>query len=231
MNPCFLLQRGAQEIQQSEVHTSFVGGRPALPADEPVIICSLCGTEQVFFFQVAFPAGSWAGLSLAVFACVACASEEHLIPEMLAGHLRGIDVPEGFLDRYQSNFRLLVFPTATAQARQEYQPKVKFSPLILVPTDDPAAYESKIGGEPTWVLEDESPGSYAGRYRSTFLLQLEQGTQFDTVEGAPRQVELGLDGKPRPAQRSTYELFLANAIYMFGFEAERLLVYVITQVD
>ena len=231
MSLCLLLRRDDQEIEQSEVHTSFVGGQPALPVAEPVPVCGLCGAEQVFFFQVAFTAGPWEGRSLAIFECVACASEEHLIPEMLTGRLRGIDIPEDFLDRYQRNFRFLVFSTAGAQIRRDYQPKVKFSRFHLVPVEDPASPGSKIGGEPNWLLEDETPGTYAGRHSAVFLLQLEQGLEFDTVEGAPRQVELGLDGKPRPARRSTYRLFLGNALYMFGFDAERPLVYAITQVD
>jgi len=231
MNPCFLLRRDEQEIEQAEVHTSFTGGRPALPASESVPACKLCGTEQVFFLQVAFPAGPWAGRSLAVFACVACASEEHLIPEMLTDRLRGIDIPGGFLEAYQRNFRFLVFPTDTAQVRKEYQPKVKFFSFLLVSAEDPTTPGNKIGGEPNWLLENEAPGSYAGSYSPVFLLQLEQGLEFETVEGAPRQIELGLDGKPKPTRRSTYELFLANALYLFGFEADHPFVYAITQVD
>jgi hypothetical protein len=211
---------------------SFIGGLPKLPVTEPIPTCTLCGSDQTFFFQVAFPDDhEWGGLSLAVFACISCADEESLIPEMLPGPLCGVDIPKGFLTSYQRNFRFLVFST-DATLRRGHVEKVRFKTLVLEPSDDPTVDGHKIGGAPNWALEDEAPGTYASRTPMVFLLQLQQGYEFETVEGAPRQMELDLDGKPKPAARAHYHLFLGNALYLFGTgDLHEPLVYAVTQVD
>jgi hypothetical protein len=218
---------------QSAADLSFVGGRPRLPPSAQVPVCSFCGAQQAFFFQVAFPSDTvWAGRSLSVFACVSCAVPGTLIPEMLDGPLLGVDIPAGFLDTYQKNFKFLVFPTSEALVNEEYIQRVKFVRLRLDPSDNPLTLGHKIGGIPTWVLGDETPGGYAGNSEALFLLQLEQGLEFETVEGTPHQIELGLDRKPKASRRDTFRLFLGNALYLFGIEDERRpLVYAITQID
>jgi hypothetical protein len=197
---------------------------------EPIPTCALCGSEQTFFLQVAFPGDhEWGGLSLAVFACTSCTDEERLIPEMLPGPLCGVDIPKGFLTSYQRNFCFLVFSTY-ATLRRGHVEKVRFKTLVLEPSDDPTVDGHKIGGAPNWALEDEAPGT--SRTPMVFLLQLQQGYEFETVEGAPRQMELDLDGKPKPAARAHYHLFLGNALYLFGTgDLQEPLVYAVTQVD
>ena len=60
----------------------LLGGVPLIPGATAIPRCKLCNAEQAFYFQVAFPPKHvWEGLSLAVFSCVACVDEEHLIPE------------------------------------------------------------------------------------------------------------------------------------------------------
>lgn len=195
--------------------------------------CDLCAAEQTFFFQVALPDDQvWPRSSVATFACTSCANENYLIPEMLTGRLRGGEIPEGFLTAYQRNFRFLVCDTAEATSRREYVERVRFQRLEVVRSDDPAAPGNKIGGVPNWLLEDETPSTYAGKVPMSFLLQLEPGLRFETVESAPRQIELGLDAKPRPSSRLHYELFIGNALYLFGTDDPELrLIYAISQID
>jgi hypothetical protein len=217
---------------QTEGDRSFVGGVPRLPQGQAIPTCTLCGAEQTFFFQLAFPREhEWEGQSLAVFACTSCADEDQLIPEMLTGQLRGAEVPSTFLSGYQRNFRFLVFPSDSGLPCASYQERVLFKRIRLEPSEDERLLADKVGGIPAWVLDDESPRSSDGR-PLVFLLQLTQGWEFEIAATTRRQVELGLDGKPRPTKRNSYRLFLGNAIYLFGprFPGAPL-VYAITQVD
>jgi hypothetical protein len=181
---------------------------------------------------VAFPkANPWAGFSLAVFSCTACADREHLIPEILKGPLRGADIPERFLETYQTNFRFLVFETASARMRSDYRPKIRFMPLFLNPSSDSNIAGDKIGGNPNWLSEDESPKTYAGRTPMFFLLQLQNEYRFHLLEGAPPQIELALDRTPQPSPLNYYQLFIGNALFLFGTaDRQNPLVYAITQV-
>lgn len=228
---CHIVVYDSQIGAQGEHDQSFIGGRPRIPPEDPIPLCKLCRSELAFFFQVKFPNGhDWAGKSLAVFACVACANEDKLIPAMLSGPLSRADIPVGFLEEYQDNFRFLVFPSDAAVMRA-CDEKVEFKRLALEPCADLRSPGFKIGGVAAWIQDDEAPSSYAGEIAMSFLLQLPQGYAFKTVSAAPAQVELGLDGRPIPANRKHYELFLANAIYMFATADPRNpLVYAITQV-
>ena len=202
-----------------------------MPPDAALPHCRLCGSEQAFFFQTAFPDDhDWRGTSVAVFACVSCANEDRLIPEMLPGPLNGADIPAGFLEAYQENFSLLVFRTRSAIVR-EYTERVQFRRLTREPVGEPAVAFGSLGGLPSWVHEEERPASYAQQVAMTFLMQIQPGYEFHTVPGAPRQVELGLDGKPTMASRTHYELFLGNTTYLFGTQAGHApAIYVLTQV-
>jgi hypothetical protein len=231
MSECFHVRLISDQTPQLPGAESFIGGKPRLPLGQGIPVCKLCGKEQTFFFQVAFPAHhAWAGHSLAVFACTECAHENALIPEMLAGPLRGKDIPEGFLDVYQANFRFIVFQTISGALRDTYNERIKFKRIDLIRTDDPNIQGAKLGGNPTWLLEDETPLSYAGNIPMFFLLQVPQGFQFETVEEAPPQVELGLDGAPQLSPLGYYQLFIGNAAFLFGTKDQhRHLVYAITQ--
>ena len=228
---CYILELDKQIVRQDEACSSFIGGMPKLPEELQIPVCGLCGAQQTFFFQVAFPLGHcWQGLSLAVFACTMCVEADFLIPRMLQGPLHNADIPQGFLDSYQVNFRLLVFDTSVARIRSEYAEKVAFKRWLLVPTRKPRSQNNKIGCEPNWLLEDESPGTYASRVPMFFLMQLVQDFRFDTVPGASPQAQLyPVPGVPT---RPYYKLFNGNALYFFGTqERDKPLVYLITQTD
>lgn len=215
---------------QTKERSSFVGGKPALPKDTQIPRCKLCDSQQTFLFQIAFPDGhAWEGKSLAVFFCTSCADENHLIPEMLETDLHGADIPEGFLDSYQRNFRFIVFETANGVLCLDYEDRVRYKPIGLQPTPTSSVEKNKVGGSPVWLLEDESPGSYAGSDGVCFLLQIAQDMKFDINDSAPPQMELGLMGDPEPASHRHYQFFNGNNVYLFGVK-DKPLVYAITQI-
>lgn len=218
-------------MQVSE-DNSFIGGKPKLPLDIDIPVCDFCGEEQTFFFQVAFPQDHfWEGKSMAMFSCTSCAHKGYLIPEMLPGHLSGVDIPEHFLDKYQKNFRIFVFESSTSKVREDYKEKIAYRKLSLVENKDVDIHENKIGGAPNWLLEDESPNTYRTEYKMEFLMQIVEDYEFETVPGVPHQMWIGYDGKPKPSPNSFYELFLANNIYFFGTVGlQTPKVYVITQI-
>lgn len=197
-------------------------------------MCKLCGAPMTFYFQVAYPWDHvWAGSTLAVFACTSCADESHLIPEMLEGSLPGADIPEGFLENYQRNFRFLISPTEEGELRTDIPARVVFQRWKLEPSEHSEGMISKVGGDPDWLLDDEAPRSYAKTVVMVFLMQLEEGLTFEKLPDAPPQMILGLTGRLEPSPDPYYQLFLGNALYLFGTErGEGIepLVYALTQV-
>jgi hypothetical protein len=232
MPNCWKIKVNNGSTKQSNEQLSFIGGYPSLPQGVNVPECSLCGNQQSFIFQIAFPEEhKWSGLSLAVFSCTSCADEEHLIPEMLQGSLQGIDIPNGFLESYQKNFRFIIFDTKTSHLNESYKQKVSYKTLELELCDKPDLNCNKVGGEPTWLLEDESPMSYGEGNDMHFLLQLVPDAQFELVDGAAPQMELNLMGEAEPSLEPYYQLFNGNAIYLFGSSDRGLpSVYAVTQI-
>jgi hypothetical protein len=233
LNRGYLLATHPKIGPQEDADRCFIGGVPRLPRGEAIPKCELCGAEQTFYLEVEFPQDhGWAGTSLAVFACTSCSDRDRLIPEMLRGPLKGATVPRAFLAAYQRNFRFVVFSGA-GEARKDYVEKVRFKRLALIPATAFRTNDSRVGGGPSWVLEDESPGSLGeGGPPFEFLLQLGLDFRFEVVKGAPRQIEVESDGKIGPASHSAYWLFLQNALYLFGaVDGSERILYALTQVD
>ncbi|MDM5199850.1 hypothetical protein QUF79_17705 [Fictibacillus enclensis] len=229
MEKSYLLMK--ESGQQEEGDLTFIGGFPRMPASEPLPTCELCGEKLTFFFQVSFPEKhSWEGRTMAVFACTKCAHEDFLIPEMLQDTLKGIDIPQGFLESYQKNFRILLFETENGELRNDYDQIIKFVRWRQSPAENPDEIHAKIGGSPDWLLDNETPATYKTKVPMIFLMQLPQDMKFETVENAPPQTILNLEGKPASSRHSYYELFLANQIYFFGTKDMEPLVYILTQI-
>lgn len=219
------IRNASQGSQQS-----YIGGKPSVPAGTKLPDCKLCGQAQTFMFQVAFPSGTdWVGKTLSCFACMKCVDERFLIPEMLDNHSRGCDIPDGFLTTYDKNFAFLVFSTSDAIMIEDYEEEVAFFALETVSESTHGDF-GKIGGIPDWVLEDESPATYASTTPMVFLLELMPCIQFIKVEGARPQMELDIFGNPSPSPLGYYQLFLGNTTYLFGTMGNDSLVYAITQV-
>lgn len=227
----------SKETKQTGKEECFVGGKPKLPPELTIPLCTLCGKEQDFFLQIAFPEHHpWAGLTLAIFACTRCADSNYLIPEMLIGPLKGGNIPKNFLSKYQRNFRFEIFRTVECQLINNYKERVKFRALFLqnsgLSHTNTGVLFGVVGGSPQWILEDESPQFYDFSTPMCFLFQIYQGIQFETVSGALPQIELGLDGTPEPSRADYYHLFIGNAVYFFGtVNTTFKMVYAITQVD
>lgn len=230
---CYLLKLNTPHRRQSPDQNSFIGGLPKLPGSLSIPYCTLCGVEQSFFFQVAFPRNTaWGGLSLAVFACTSCAEKYSLIPQMPQGPLRDADIPAGFLESYQTNFRFLIFETASSMVRESYREKVAFNALNMEHRADADIDGNKIGGNPNWLMEDEAPKSYAEKIAMIFLLQVMQGFRFNIRPDAPRQIRRGPGGSLEPSPYGYYKLFNGNKIFLFGTEDGLIpLVYAITQFE
>lgn len=233
MEPCYTLSIDVQDQHpQTSNDTLFIGGTPRIPADESIPECELCGAELVFFFQAAFPEKhTWNGWTMALFACISCEHEGYAIPPMLDGPLKDINIPKDFLKTYQRNFRILIFPTSHGSPKSGYSEKVKFKRWVLQPAESHVE-GSKIGGEPTWLLDDESPATYDNHVDMTFLMQISIDFEFEKLPEAPPQFEIGLDGAPDPSNLSYYELFLQNQLYFFGATgSEESGVYILTQIE
>jgi hypothetical protein len=209
---------------------SYIGGKPSLPMGTTLPVCKLCGHTETFMFQVAFPSeAAWGGRTLSCFACMRCADERFLIPEMLDDHRQGCDIPAGFLMSYQRNFAFLAFPTSDARIVKNYDEQVAFVSLELQRGSDSGGF-GRIGGAPNWVLEDEGPATYGSKIPMVFVLELMAGIHFSNVDGALPQMEIDIFGNPSPSPLQYYQLFLGNATFLFGTSSGVPLVYAITQV-
>lgn len=149
---------------------------------------------------------------------------------MLTGQLSGADIPLGFLDGYQTNFRFLVFRRASAQLVEDYRQRIAFKCIRLEVMDSDSEI-GQVGGTPAWILGDEFPSSYNSHTPMEFLLQLKSGLKFPILSSANPQIELDISGRPKPSPEPFYQLFLGNELYLFGTVGlSTPLVYAITQV-
>ncbi|MDP4147180.1 MAG: hypothetical protein Q8936_22345 [Bacillota bacterium] len=232
MNICNKLIFSDLKEIQNEDDLSFIGGRPRVPNEIEIPTCKLCGSKQTFFFQVAFTEKQpWDGYTMAVFACTSCVHKDYFIPEMLKGRLKDIDIPNGFLDEYQKNFRILVFETSKGRVRKNYEEKIIFKKWVQERSKNPKVSCNKIGGTPNWYLGDESPSTYNKTTEMIFLMQLKQEFDFDILPYAPQQVDLGLTLKIEPMNKPYYRLFLKNYTYFLGTrDINNPKVYIITQI-
>lgn len=214
---------------QTVTDESFVGGKPKIPNNESIPICSFCHNELTFYFQIAFAAGTLRNKTMAVFACTSCAEEEHLIPLMVEKPKHAI-IPHSFLKDYQKNFKLILFETDKGIIRDNYEEKIIFKKIeLIIQNGKKSKNENQIGGMPFWLLEDETPQSYEGK-KLSFLMQLKENIRFSIHKDAPQQTEPFAFFEP--IEKDYYELFIGNQIYFFVTEDKvNPEIYIITQVD
>ncbi len=232
MSTCHKMVIGEVKPQDYK-HHSFIGGKPKVPANFEIPICSLCGEEQTFYFQVTFPSDhDLNGRSILLFYCTSCWHPEHLIPEMLTGNLKNAEVPESFLDHYQKNFRALTFNVDALVWLESYEPKLQYAPIELVSTTDIHYPGHKLGGSPNWYLEDESPRVTNSGKQFVFLMQFAAGLQFPKAPSAPGQMKKNYrTGQAAPSSADYYQLFLENNLYFFITSTNgEPKVYIITQI-
>lgn len=223
---CYSLTEDVNGLPQAAGDWSFIGGRPRIPADKPLPKCRFCRSIQTFFFQVAFPLGHpWDTFSVATFSCTTCDRDGALIPKMLPYDLKGAIVPLAFLKSRPANYKFMVFDTKAGTMRLDYTPRVAFRRWNLVACFTTTS-GNKIGGQPNWTMPDESPASCEGNPMA-FLLQISYDQKYAILPGAPQQACWSAS---RNEQRDYYELFVGNALYLFGTIPPRY-VYSIVQKD
>jgi len=218
------------KLSKQSGQLSFIGGKPRLPVGKSIPSCKLCGASQTFFFQLAMPQGLiWEGSTLAVYQCTKCVDENHLIPEMVVTGLSGANIPAGFLEQYQKNFAFVVFPTNDGAVVSDYKESISFSEIQFIKGAAVGSF-GKLGGEPNWLLEDESPSTYGENVQLVFLLEIVPNFPFKIIRNASPQMELDIMGEPSPSPLDYYQLFIGNALYLFGTSSGNKAVYAITQI-
>lgn len=231
MKITYIVETDNLEQMQEPNISSFIGGYPKIPINISLPKCELCGSEQTFFFQVAFPDNHpWSSKAMALFSCTSCAKKGYFIPEMLEGQLSGADIPKDFIHSYQRNFKLIVFESENGVIRNEYIQKIGYKEIKLQEMDDPDIYENKVGGNPSWLLEDEAPTTYNKTVQMFFIMQILENYRFDILQTAPGQATLGFGNEIEYSENNYYELFLGNNLYFFGTLHGEPQVYIITQI-
>lgn len=170
----------------------------------------------------------WEGSTISVYQCTRCADENHLIPKMLHSGLAGADIPAGFLND-QPNFSFVVFPTDQGEIVSSYDKTIRFAEIQFVEGNAVGSF-GKLGGQPDWMLDDECPSTYGGSVPMAFLIQVTPNFEFKMTGAAEPQIELNIMGDPSPSPLDYYQLFISNALYLFGPTSGQRVVYAITQV-
>lgn len=214
--------------EQNEFDMNYIGGWPLMAGMEDFPVCSDCGEVQTLFFQITFPEKHrWHGYTLSAFLCTSCMSSDHCIPEMLGGVLRNADIPAGFMENYQKNFRFVVTPLSECVIRTDYIAKIRFQPLVLQKNLPRLGWAINMES-PDWIEEDESPGSYASSEKMVFLCQVAPDYRFPLVTAFIRD----MIGNQLEEHKTYYEYFIGNSIYLFGPEnPETRLVYALPQAN
>lgn len=206
-----------ENLEQNATHDSFIGGIPKLPLSTTNPVCSLCGHEMSFMFQIAFPDDHfWAGKTLALFFCLDCFGDEFCIPEMPQGDsLYHVEIPEGFLDSYQRNFKVLVFDTKDGVPCNDYCERVAFRKIDFIAEEkNSEEAEFTVGGRPIWLMGRETPGNYASNQKLKLLFQIREDFKFPKFEEAAPQADEFSKTKLSPYP--WYDLFARNRIYFWG---------------
>lgn len=222
-----------ESIEQNASHDSFIGGIPKLPVGTSIPTCSLCGHEMSFIFQIAFPEGHfWAGKTLALFFCLDCFGHEFCIPEMPQGDsLDHVEIPEGFLDSYQRNFKIMVFDTKDGVPCSDYHERVAFRKINSIAAEkNSREAEFTVGGRPIWLMGRETPGNYASNQKLKLLFQIREDFKFPKLEEAAPQADEFSKTKLSPYP--WYDLFARNRIYFWGTNPKKdPKVYISVQTD
>ena len=212
-----------ETVAQQDLDDLFIGGIPKLPPELSIPTCTLCSQKMSFMFQVAFPKGHiWEGKTLALFYCLDCFGHRFCIPEIpLGSSLYHVEIPAGFLDSYQRNFRVIVFDTADGVLLKNDCERVAFRKIAFHASDkNDKEATFTFGGKPIWIMgKNETPGNYATTEKLKLLFQIKEGFQFPKCENAPPQASGFYPDKRSPFP--WYDLFARNRIYFWGTDARK----------
>lgn len=219
-----LLGRSDVAGPQRDVDTWFLGGRPRLPADVIVPACRVCGEEMTLFLHAATPpVGRWADRAINLFACTAHA-DPGVIPDAWpstgAGVGDRIALPPGYLETYQTFFRIVVVDVDASTVLAAYRPRLAFE--RLAPVASGARWLLRAGGLPGMpASETVRRATYGSADDLEFLLRVRGGLRFRVEPGAPPQARLYPDPTERTGVVPGYELFEGAPLWLFGDRSAR----------
>lgn len=220
-----LLEEGPQNPEA----TSFIGGKPKLPINISLPVCKDCGTPLTFFFQVAFPEGHhWAGKSLALFYCIH-QYNKHTRDKILI--LPDVDIEQDEFhiinhslapERYQTQFRAIVFDTELGVMCESYVPQIVYREITWKPSKKKDKKVPIIlGGEPIGRDRGKNgwfrPLSYDQKPMD-IILQVAEYFNFPKYPDAPPEMEEDvLPLRLTPREKPDYTLWCEfNRIYLWG---------------
>lgn len=203
------------------VARSSVGGYPILADGQEWPRCKLCGLREVLFFQMDLPGESGlpfaAGSHLLVFMC----PKHNEIPALGSDVASGGRLPDGYWDRNEGHYRLILNPPGVPEVVHEREPHLIYSEMVLHADEEAASgpeapylYGSegfKVGGIPSWAQDPEEHRCSCGAAMA-FICQVPLDHGFLKDEQA--------DSQPDSFSTEEYCLFLGNEVYIFGCNSQ-----------
>ena len=123
------------KIEESSIQEKkslmHIGGKPNIYLPEGLPLCKLCKEMETFFFQLHFPSNHvWESRVMAIFQCTSCYNEDYVIPEMLDGTLKNINIPLNFLEDYQHNFNIVISDECKCTLQNNYKEKNELNSIF-----------------------------------------------------------------------------------------------------
>jgi hypothetical protein len=210
-----------EDVVQTPDDRSFKGGIPQLPNHMALPTCTCCNSAMTFFFQIRFPPGhAWDGFDLAFFHCTTCFDQSYHSPVIEFTDFSYTEIEPGYLEKAQTNFRILVFGSGEpTMLREDCPATLRFERLGFqeINSRTKNRNQAKVGGLPGWEFAQPwvtkiSKLSYQGG-RLDFLLQTGYEWPFSPLPGVPPQ-------QPWPAEPPylgwRYLLFGGGRMYLIG---------------
>ncbi|MET8859058.1 hypothetical protein [Streptomyces sp. NPDC004579] len=207
--PAHIIEVGTGQLERPARNS--VGGWPFLDAADDWPEC-FCGERMALFFQLDIPVDiqRFGGDHLMVFHCRS--HNDASDAELADGRLvpRYWDAPQPPYPR--PFWRVLLRRNVTVPS-PEAEPSVRALPLTLSAlVDTPnarglGAQAFKVGGTPSWAQDPESYACACGS-ELVYLCQVPESMEFAVHPGLPEQ--------PYSVGADTYNLFLANEVYLLA---------------
>jgi hypothetical protein len=222
--PSVLLGRSDVDLAQQDADRWYGGGKPRLPPDAEVPMCRVCGEEMtLFLYTSAPPVGRWIGRAINLFACTAHA-DPGVVPDAWpsSGAAVGdrIALPPGYLEDYQTFFRIVVADADASTVLTTYRPRLRFQRLAPVAPGD--QWLLRVGGTPGMPASETVRRATSGSADDLdFLLRVRAGLRFPVEPGAPPQARLYPDVVARADRGPEYDLFGGAPLWLFGDHSAR----------
>ncbi|MEV6007021.1 hypothetical protein AB0M29_09450 [Streptomyces sp. NPDC051976] len=207
--PAHTIEVGTESLDRPARNS--VGGWPFLDDTQQWPEC-FCGERMALFFQLDVPPDlqHFGGDHLLVFHCRA--HNDASDPQLAGGRLvpRYWDAPQ---PPYPGPFWRVLLQRHAALPVAEVEPSLCARPLRLQPlvdTPDPrglGAQTFKVGGAPSWAQDPEQFRCACGA-DLVYICQVPEGMEFAVHPGLPEQ--------PYSIGADTYNLFLANEVYLLA---------------